>query len=103
MGWTNSNPWIWAWVVAELVSPLALPLSCPHGWLTSRASRTSRNSTDSMDSRDSRALLTATVGEGQGAHLSLSQYSRQVSRPAPLQTYSLCPQLYCVSWVRYKA
>jgi hypothetical protein len=25
LGWTNSRPWIWAWDVAELVSPPALP------------------------------------------------------------------------------
>jgi hypothetical protein len=61
MGCTNSEPWIWAWVVAKLVKPLALLchchkdkfpittlarplnatsirsallLSCPHGWLS---------------------------------------------------------------------
>jgi hypothetical protein len=37
LGWAKSKPWIWAWVVAELVSLLALPNPHHQGELSSSA------------------------------------------------------------------
>lgn len=34
LGWANSRPWIWAWVVTELVSPLAFWCPCHQGQLS---------------------------------------------------------------------
>ena len=36
-GWVNSEPWIWAWVVAELVNMLILPYPNHQGKLSSTA------------------------------------------------------------------
>ena len=37
LGWANSEPWIWAWVAAELVSKLAFPYLHHQGKLSSTA------------------------------------------------------------------
>jgi hypothetical protein len=74
-GWTNSNPWIWAWKVIELVNLPAL--LCPHyqGELSSTSPGSSPN---------------GAAGKGQG-HLSCSHVLRAGSSvPLPLGPVLLC-------------
>jgi hypothetical protein len=43
IGWANTKPWTWAWVVSELVSPPALPHPHHQGKLSSTAPARSPN------------------------------------------------------------
>jgi hypothetical protein len=113
-GWTSSEPWIWAPVVAELVSAMALPypycfswatqchhwqkagstllLSCPWDWLT--CTHTSRASSTVIPSPGSVPITphaAACEWEGQLSHT----HTLRLVHPYP------CHQLHCATWVRH--
>lgn len=47
---SQSEPWIWAWMLTELVSMQILLFSCPQAWLT--YTRTSRASSTAQPCQD---------------------------------------------------
>lgn len=99
LGWANSKPWIWAWEVAELVSPAAL--LGPH-WQDQLSHTSPSSHTQMLQLTKGRVsspapiflgsqgegsvlptFLSAATGEGQG-QLSCSPYLGPALRHSPL-------------------